>query len=717
VNVKNNNISMTRPGTGTRYGLYYASTMSNGVSNGNNVWYPATGSSATNYYGYYITGGNITTLATWSVATAMGWDAQSFQTDPLFVNPAAYNFMPASYVMNNGGQPLGVTEDILNANRSAVTPDPGAWEYFNTPCAGAPAAGAAITSTYIVCPNSVVNMYLAPTYSTSGNTYQWQYSNVSPVGPWTTIPTGTNSAMNATVLGNVPLFYSAIVTCTNGNNNITTQSGTVNLAGTTTNNVYYYESFEGIAASGRLPNCSWTASNMNSTCFTYTNVQTQNRAPRTGTKYASFYYTPAGQNYFWTNGIWMEAGVTYSINIWYATEYNTNPVYQLNLWVGPNQSTVSANVVATSGGPGSAASPAYKLLSNSYTVQTSGFYYVGINANSNGSSAIYMSWDDLEIMVPCQLPANVVPLVLNANALTVCAGQALNLTASGASSYLWYNGATTNMITVNPTNPTNYSVIGLNAASGCTASASQMINVNPAPPVGVFTPNSSVCLGSSINLTAFGASSYTWNTNATTNVISVSPTSPTTYTVLGSNSFGCTGQAVQAVGVNPLPQVTILSSNPSDLACAEDWTTLSYNGTGAVTFQWLSSNGVLVGNPVSVNPQMTTTYTLIGTSAQGCSNQFVYELNVTTCVGLNQVSASANGISVFPNPNNGVFSIEWKNGAVKTAEVSDIAGRVVYTGVSEMNVMNVDLSGFSKGVYFVKVQSNGTSETIRVVKE
>jgi hypothetical protein len=403
--------------------------------------------------------------------------------------------------------------------------------------------------------------------------------------------------------------------------------------------------------------------------------------------------------------------------VWYATDYNTNPVFQLNLWVGPNQSTVNANVVATSGGPGSAASPAYKLLSNTYTVQTSGFYYVGINGNSNGSANVYMSWDDLEIMVPCQLAANALPLVVNSNIQTVCAGGPVILTAGGATSYLWNNGATTNMITVNPTNPTNYSVIGTNAASGCTATASQFINVNPAPPVGIFTPNSSVCLGSSVNLTAFGASSYTWNTNQTTNVISVSPSTPTTYTVLGSNSFGCTSQAIQAIGVNPLPQVTILSSNPTDLACMEDWTQLSYNGTGAVSFQWLSSNGVLVGNPVNVNPQMTTTYTLIGTSAQGCSNSFVYELNVTECVGISQVNASAKGISVFPNPSTGVFNIEWNNGAVKTAEVSDISGRVIYTGVSEMSTMSIDLGNYSNGVYFVKIQSNGTVETIRLVKE
>lgn len=706
--VKNNNISCTRPGGGSRWGLYYASTISAGSSNGNNVWVTNTG--ATNYYGYYTTGGNQTSLATWSTAT--GFDNASFQTDPLFVNPANYDFMPASYVMNNGGQALGVTDDILGALRSATTPDPGAWEYFNTPCAGVPAAATAITPTLLICPNSPVSMYLSPSNTLSGLTYQWQTSTLSPVGPWTAA-SGTNASFNTTV-GSVPVYYSAVITCTNGNNSITSTAGSVNVAGTTTNNVYYFEGFEGISGPGKLPNCSWTWNNPNSTCLTYTNVQNQNRSPRTGQNYGAFFFSPANNNFFWTNGIWMEAGVTYSINVWYKTEYYTYPNWQLNLWVAPGQATVNGNVVATSGGPGSAADPSYKLLTNTYTVQTSGLYYVGINGVSNGSGTGYMSWDDLEISIPCNL--NAPALLVNANSQTICAGQPVNLNATGADTYLWSNGATTGNISVTPAVTTNYIVVGTNAISGCTATASQLINVNPAPPVGIFAPNTAVCQGSSLNLTAFGAQSYAWNNGSTGNVLTVSPTANTTYTVIGTNSFGCTAQASQAITVNPLPSVAITSSNPNDIACMEDFTELNYVGTGAVSFQWLSSSGVLVGNPVMVNPQMTTTYTLVGTSAQGCSASAQYELNVTECVGLNENSASANGIKVYPNPTSGSFLIEWNNSQVKTATVTDISGRVVFTAGSELNQINVDLSNLANGVYLVKVEANGVSEMIRVVK-
>lgn len=708
VNIKNNVIYQRDNGSGTRYGMYYSTNLANGNDAGNVVFQQCP--SATIWHGY-ANFANQATQAIWQ--TVNGYGVNGYNTDPLFFNPAGNDYMPASNVMNNGGVALGVTNDILGASRSATTPDAGAWEYFNTPCAGTPANASAITPTIVVCPNSSVNMFLAPSNTLSGLTYQWQFSSLSPVGPWTTAPTGTNASFNATV-GSVPLYYSAVITCTNGNNSVTSGAGLVNVAGTTTNNVYYFEGFEGITGPGKLPNCSWTWNNPNTTCLTYTNVQNQNRSPRTGQNYGAFFFSPANNNFFWTNGIWMEAGVTYSINVWYKTEYYTYPNWQLNLWVAPGQATVNGNIVATSGGPGSAADPAYKLLNNTYTVQTSGLYYVGINGISNGSGTGYMSWDDLEISIPCNL--NAPALIVNANSQTICAGQPVNLNATGADSYLWSNGATTGNISVTPAVTTNYVVVGTNAISGCTATASQLINVNPAPAVGIFAPSTSVCQGSSISLTAFGAQSYAWNNGGTNNVLTVSPTANTSYTVIGTNSFGCTAQASQAITVNPLPNVTITSSNPNDIACMEDFTELNYVGTGAVSFQWLSSSGVLVGNPVMVNPQMTTTYTLVGTSAQGCSASAQYELNVTECVGLNENSASANGIKVYPNPTSGSFVIEWNNSLVKTATVTDISGRVVFTAGSELNQINVDLSNLANGVYMVKVEANGVSEMIRVVK-
>src|SRR5207253_7198962 len=113
-----------------------------------------------------------------------------------------------------------------------------------------------------------------------------------------------------------------------------------------------------------------------------------------GSKFASFYYSPSGTNYFYTNAIQMYAGVTYSASVWFATNYYGDLNWtDMSIMVGPNQTTVGLVPVASTNGP--AASSGYKSLSNTFTVATSGIYYVAIRGtNSGGCCAYHLNWDD-----------------------------------------------------------------------------------------------------------------------------------------------------------------------------------------------------------------------------------------------------------------------------------------------------------------------------------
>ncbi len=574
-----------------------------------------------------------------------------------------------------------------------------------TPCSGIPAANSVVTTTAAICPNTTAPLGLANQYTVGGITYQWQSSTVSAVGPWTPV-SGTMAAITSPSL-TTPTFFSAIITCTNGNGSITATAASVQVQPTTTNSVPYFEGFEGIGQNNKMPNCSWQASNLPQTCQTYTTAQNQTRYPRTGSSFASFYYTPAANNFFYSNGVYLEAGVTYSAALWYVTEYYGYTNWNLRMYIGPNQSTVNANVIAQNL---PAASPAYKSLSNTFTVATSGLYYIGINAQSNGACCgYYLSFDDLSITVPCQL--NTPQVAVTANSQTICAGQSVNLTATGADTYLWNNGANTNAISVSPQVSTTYYVVGTNAASGCTASVSQMINVNPSPVVSAVATKPTICAGESTNISAFGADSYIWSNNGNTPVITVSPSSSTSYTVIGSNSFGCTGNAVVSISVNPLPVVGVNSSNLNNLACVEDVTELT--GTGAVSYQWNSPTSLLIGSPVNVSPSSSTTYTLIGTDANGCKGSTTYQLNVTECVGLKDVTTTASGIKLYPNPSKGEFVIEINNKSVNTVVVTDLTGRVLVNTTTQNEKTNIDLSNYANGVYYVKINT----EVIKVVKQ
>ena len=68
---------------------------------------------------------------------------------------------------------------------------------------------------------------------------------------------------------------------------------------------------------------------------------------------------------------------------------------------------------------------------------------------------------------------------------------------------------------------------------------------------------------------------------------------------------------------------------------------------------------------------------------------------------------------VYPNPSTGVFGCKVEN-KVKYS-VQDLSGKVILSGTSEGN-MSIDLTDYLNGVYYMKVESNGSNSTIKLIK-
>ncbi len=209
-----------------------------------------------------------------------------------------------------------------------------------------------------------------------------------------------------------------------------------------------------------------------------------------------------------------------------------------------------------------------------------------------------------------------VPTVTVNNA-TICSGTSAILTAGGAVTYTWNTAATSTVITVNPTGNTSYTVIGTGANS-CTAQAVASVSVNTTPTVTV--NSATICNGNSAVLTATGATTYTWNTTATTNPINVSPTSNTSYTVIGTANT-CTAQAVANVSVNATPTISVNSPT----ICPGQTATVTAN-TNATTYTWSTGSN---GNPITVSPSSTTQYTAT-VSLNSCTAAAISTVNVGT---------------------------------------------------------------------------------------
>ena len=240
-------------------------------------------------------------------------------------------------------------------------------------------------------------------------------------------------------------------------------------------------------------------------------------------------------------------------------------------------------------------------------------------------------------MVTVTVGSALTPFISGAD--SVCKGNSTTLTASGGSSYTWNTGSTNASITVSPTTITSYTVVATNGA--CSGRDSVTVKVNPVPVVTLSaSPSLSICPGASTTITATGGGKYLWNTGATTAGITVTPGSNTTYSVTVTNASGCPKDTTVTVVVNSNPVVSITPSAPT--ICPGG--SVALTASGASNYTWSSSSGLTCTNcpNPTANPGSTTTYTVVGTNASGCTDT----AKVTVTVGTKPVVSISGADSV-----------------------------------------------------------------------
>ena len=301
--------------------------------------------------------------------------------------------------------------------------------------------------------------------------------------------------------------------------------------------------------------------------------------------------------------------------------------------------------------------------------------------------------------------------------IETCFGETYTLTAVGAISYSWTGGPASDIFVVQPSGNPSYTVTGI-SIDGCDATRVLDIQVNPLPVVSMLASPNAVCPGNNVVVGASGnAVTYTWTgQNSNAFLITVSPTVSTTYSVVGTGANSCTNMATQQVVVHPLPQLVPLSSVGSATICIGEPLALSVSG--ASTYTWTSPSVYTIGQLISVAPIVTTTYTVTGTDLNGCVSQTTIAQAVSACVGLNdEAFGNLNGLSIYPNPNNGVFIVELSNGANKVFELMDMTGRMILSSSTSNSTTEFSINDLANGIYYLRVQSNNTTQIVKVVKQ
>jgi hypothetical protein len=276
---------------------------------------------------------------------------------------------------------------------------------------------------------------------------------------------------------------------------------------------------------------------------------------------------------------------------------------------------------------------------------TSGYTVTGGNGcgTSTAATAVTIS----------PLPVNV-----SSTSSLLCAGSPATLSAvSSGTAYTWqpFSLPGANVV-VTPAASTIFTVTASNGI--CSGTATLNLSTIPIPTIVASASSSFICQGAVVTLTASGGLNYTWTPgNLSGNSVTVSPTTPTSYSVGANNSQGCFSGASAVVIVNQAPTLNVISADP--VICSGSSTTLTAGGTSN-TYSW-SSGGTAAS--VVVNPLATTNYTVVGVNTtNSCSATQTIDVSVfTPTVTITGNQTICNGASTSLTGNGGT-TYTWNPG-------------------------------------------------------
>ncbi len=321
----------------------------------------------------------------------------------------------------------------------------------------------------------------------------------------------------------------------------------------------------------------------------------------------------------------------------------------------------------------------------------------------------------------------------------VCAGATINLNSAAVTSatYAWTGPSTFTATTQNSTRPTattamagTYSLTV--TVNGCTSVAgTATVAVAARPTISNTTLTQSICSGSTAAITptsATSGSTFGWTASASagtvigwsasgngniSNVLTNTGTTNGTVTYVvtptGPTPTSCAGTASSfVVTVKPNPSTPVVTQAGNVLS--------SSSATGN---QWYL-NGTAISGATGQTYTVTANgnYTDIVTT-NSCSSTVSNTISVVN-TGIAEATIN-NSLSIYPNPNNGIFTVSFDTGAKGNyiMELVNELGQIVFKqtvkDATGTYYQTIDISMYGKGVYVFTLTDDKKQSVKRVL--
>jgi len=301
-----------------------------------------------------------------------------------------------------------------------------------------------------------------------------------------------------------------------------------------------------------------------------------------------------------------------------------------------------------------------------------------------------------------------------------------------------YTGGQINTVYAAPSTSTTYTVVVQTPA--CTSSPLQ-VPVDVVRPIGTVTQpvNQAICENGQVDFTSSatgGPITYQWQVSTDGGTSYSNVTDGGVYSGAATATLSISGATISMNGNKYRVQMSVpacgsaatsnavtltVNANPTATVSAAPFTSIfpgltttvsSSNSASGNTYQWYLNGGLVPNQNTSsipVNVDGLGNYTVTITDQFGCVGSASNSVDI--------IDSLNTTLFIYPNPNNGVFQVRYfdKNQGPnnpKILSIYDSKGSRIYrksfsTGSVPFGRMDVDLTRYGKGVYFIDLNDAG----------
>lgn len=307
------------------------------------------------------------------------------------------------------------------------------------------------------------------------------------------------------------------------------------------------------------------------------------------------------------------------------------------------------------------------------------------------------------------------PIISVSGPNVACAGNSIQLIATGATTYTWspstYLSATNkDTVIATPTSNIVYTITGYDGS--CSGSVQKTIMVGTSTVKLNLIGKTEACYGNSINLIVSGADSLKWSpsnlvSNEFNDTVRVYTLVDTTLKVVGINT-GCYDSLLIPLKIRPIPTISYQASTLNPI-CAGDKVGVKMSGATQYSIDPIYNTTKYQLDSFTLTPSITQKYFIYGSNQYGCSTKDSITVNVNplptiTITPANSTIKRGQSLSITAT---GGTTYTWSPS--KYIQGSTNIGTITVQPDSDI-VYNVDVTTAagckSKGIAIVFVQQN-----------